>query len=969
MSLQEIFVDDCKRTPGRMFRRRRLAFGVSSIVMATAMASPVAFAQDAEPEVVEASGPAEEEDELTTLEAVSVTGSRLTRSNFESPSPLTVIGEQELEANAPANVADFVNQLPSVVGSLQPSTTNLYISSGMAGLNTLNLRALGTNRTLVLLDGQRSVPSAVTGAVDVNTFPQGLIESVEVVTGGASAAYGSDAVSGVVNFILDTDYEGIKGSIEGGETTYGDDASFRVNLSAGTSFGNGRGHLLLNGEYTDREGIYGNPRDWNDDGWYIVNNPAYAAGNGEPERFLTSGAGLAIATPGGIIVDTPLRGTYFGQGGTVNQLNYGASNGAWMIGGDWEYTQTNDRQSLHANERRDGLFGRLSWEFSDNLEVYGQAAWNSHESLGWTGVQANQGNVVIQADNAFLPDSVRQQLQDQGISQFRLGTTNADLPLRKTDNEREVQRYVLGANGAFDFIGRNWQWDAYYQYGKTETKVIATDITNNARLSMAQDAVVDPGTGDIVCRSTLSDPDNGCIPFNRFGIDVNSQAAVDWVIGNPYREDEFTQEVYAANISGDLFENWAGLVSGAAGIEHRTEEVSGYVPQEFQSGWFVGNYKPTFGSYDVTEAYFETLFPVADGLDFNGAVRVTDYSTSGMVTTWKAGATYEPIPDITFRVTRSRDIRAPNLAELFQTGSTRTNNLIDPFNNNDVVQFRETTSGNLDLDPEEADQWNVGVVVQPRFAPGLRLSADYYEVEINDAIGTVTAQTIVDRCFEGQQEYCSSIVRGASAGGADVIESIQVSPFNFAFSRARGIDFEAAYSVNLQDISESLAGDIMIRAMGTHFLENYSDNGIDTPTDTVGQNIGEGPPDFLYRMMLTYTNEALTLNLIGRGISEGVYDNSYVVCTTACPASTIDNRTINRNHIDGAFYIDLAASYDFELGGGYVQPFLKVTNLFNEDPAIVAYGPGGSAYGNSSTNPGLYDTLGRVFRVGARFEF
>ncbi|MDP3383566.1 MAG: TonB-dependent receptor plug domain-containing protein, partial [Phenylobacterium sp.] len=354
----------------------------------------------------------------------------------------------------------FVNDIPSIVGSATPQTSNASISAGTSGVNALNLRGLGGTRTLVLLNGQRSVGSTITGAVDVNTFPQGLISGVQIVTGGASAAYGSDAVSGVVNFILDTNYQGFKGSIEGGQTTYGDDDQYRVNLTYGTAFAGGRGQLLLNGEIADREGIYGVPRDWNNDGWYIITNPAYVPGNGQPERLVTSGAGLSNASPGGIIVNTPLRGTTFGVGGVVGQQAYGVTRDPWMIGGDWRAVQVNDKQSLNADDRRKGFFGRVSYDLTDNIEVFAQASYNTHASLGWTGVQFNQGNVTIRSDNAFLPANIRQQLAALSIASFSLGTTNADLPIRKTDNERSVTRYVVGAEGDFTAFDRAWRWDA-----------------------------------------------------------------------------------------------------------------------------------------------------------------------------------------------------------------------------------------------------------------------------------------------------------------------------------------------------------------------------------------------------------------------------------------------------------------------------------------------------------------------------
>ena len=888
-----------------------------------------------------------------SVEEVVVTGTRVVRDGYQAPTPLTVISETEILAAAPSNVADFVNDIPSIVGSATPQTSNASISSGTAGVNALNLRGLGATRTLVLLNGQRSVGSTITGAVDVNTFPQGLISGVQIVTGGASAAYGSDAVSGVVNFILDTDYQGFKGSIEAGQTTYGDDDEYRVNLTYGTEFAGGRGHLLLNGEIVDREGIYGVPRDWNKDGWYIITNPNYAPGNGQPERFLTSGAGLSNATPGGIIVDTPLRGTTFGIGGVVGQQAYGLTRDPWMIGGDWRANQVNDKQSLNADDRRKGFFGRVSFDVTDNIEVFGQVSYNTHASLGWTGVQFNQGNVTIRSDNAFLPANIRQQLAALNIASFRLGTTNADLPIRKTDNERTVTRYVVGAEGDFTAFDRNWRWDAYYQRGETETLEIARDITNNARLALAQDAVFAPN-GQIVCRSTLTNPTNGCVPFNRMGIGVNSQAALDYILGNPQREQSFTQQVAAANISGDPFSTWAGPVSMAAGVEHRKEEVSGFVPTEFQSGWFVGNYRPTFGSYTVTEAYVEAVIPLADGFDVNAAIRGTDYSTSGYVTTWKLGAVYSPIPDIRFRLTRSRDIRAPNLNELFAAGTSRTNTLLDPFNNNQSTQFLELTTGNLNLDPELADTWGVGVVVQPSFLPGFAAAIDYFDIEIEGAIGSVNANTIVDRCFQGNQTYCAAITRSGNQ-----ISRVSVSPFNFAVQKSRGVDLEASYRFDLGP------GAMALRAVGTYYLENFEDNGIDVPTDNAGSI---ALPEFIYRATATYTADPWTIQVTGRGVSESTYDNAFIECTTGCPASTIANRTINDNHIDGAFYVDLAMTYDLKLLQK-TEAFVSISNLFNRDPEIVAYGPAGTAYGNPSTSQGVYDILGRVFRLGVRFEY
>src|SRR5690606_29317234 len=217
----------------------------------------------------------------------------------------------------------------------------------------------------------------------------------------------------------------------------------------------------------------------------------------------------------------------------------------------------------------------------------------------------------IRNDNAFLPDSVAQQVQQLGIQTFNLGTMNADLPVRKTDNERTVNRFVAGLNGSLDLFGDDWRWDVYFQRGVSKSNEMARDITNNARLALATDAVFHPTTGAIVCRSTLTDPGNGCVPFNRMGIGVNNQAALDYVLGNPERDQRLQQDVVAATISGEPFSTWAGPVSIAVGGEWREESVSGYVHPDYRSGWFVGNFLPNFGKYDVTEGFLETVIPLA----------------------------------------------------------------------------------------------------------------------------------------------------------------------------------------------------------------------------------------------------------------------------------------------------------------------------------------------------------------------
>ncbi|HET6629832.1 MAG TPA: TonB-dependent receptor [Woeseiaceae bacterium] len=912
-----------------------------------------------------------------TIEEVVVTGSRIKRDGFDAPTPVTVIGEETIEAAAPQNLADFVNDLPSVVGSQTPQNSNLSFSNGQAGINALNLRGLGTVRTLVLLDGRRSVPSSITGIVDINSVPQALVERVEIVTGGASAAYGSDAMSGVVNFILDKDFTGVEGELSGGQTGYGDDESWKASLTGGFGFADGRGHVLLNGEYANRAGIYGVPRDWNNEGWYIMNNPAYTPDGGLPQRLVVNNASFTAATLGGIILDTSLRGTTFGQDGVPRQFEYGSVvSPPWMQGGEWANNQFNNYNTLDQEVERTGLFGRVSYDVTDTLQVFGEFARNDAQTLSWQLQQFNVGNIAVRAGNPFIPSDIAAQMAAEGITQFTLGSMNGDVPTIAFDGTRVVTRYTAGLEGNFEFLDADWDWNAYYQRGVADSSETGFNIYSKTLFANALDAVTSPTTGEPVCRSTLTDPNNGCVPYNPMGLGVNSQAVLDYILGSPHRDQTFTQDVAAATVSGSPLDLWAGPLSIAAGIERREEKVSGSVDAtSLTNGWFAGNYLPTFGKYHVAEAFVETLIPLvsdaswAQSLDLNAAFRRTDYSVSGLVSTWKIGATWQPIDDVRFRVTRSRDIRAPNLNELFAAGTANTNTVRDPFNNDQSVQYQGLRVGNTALKPEEADTLGIGFVVQPRFLEGFTASVDYYEVEIVDVIDGVGAQTIVDNCFAGGQEFCDAITRGIGPGGVSVITQIRLSPFNQEQMNARGVDLEASYQFGLDGLVSRLEGDMALRLLATRYLENTRDDGVSPPTDTVGSLSANGPPDWVYRATLSYQNDPLTVNLTGRGFTSGTYANNYIECTSGCPESSAFFPTINDNSLPGAFYLDASLSYRFAWNDIGWDAFLSIQNLTNEDPAIVPGGPAGLAFATPPTNPTLYDVLGTVYRVGVRMEF
>lgn len=915
---------------------------------------------------------------------IVVTGTRVVRDGYQAPNPVSVLGAADIAAKAPANLADFVNTLPALQGSISPRANMAGVSAGNNGVNALNLRNLGVNRTLVLLDGKRVGASTLTGYVDIDQFPQALVKRVDVTTGGASADWGSDAVAGVVNFVLDHDFTGIKGEAQGGVTTYGDNRNYKLSLTAGTRFAGDRGHFIISGEIAHNDGISGiGSRDWY--GYSkIFANPAYVVtngvGNGQPAFLVRSGAGIQNATPGGIITNTALKGIYFGPGGTPFQFNYGSPvGGNIMQGGDYQYADWGKTMDLEPRIGRQNVFAYASFDVSDHVQVFGQISWGRSTYFTTFGTLPKYGSLgtAISVNNPFLPTSVYNQAVAAGVTSFNVGSFLNDFGPITVSTDRSSVRPMVGLKGDFAALGHKWSWDVSAE-STISHSYIETRTTNTARFLEAVNAVRSP-TGSIVCSSTLSAPNNGCVPFNVFGTGVNTQAAVDYITGTPWLRTNLRQDVFAANLRGDPFSTWAGPVSVALGIEHRREKVSGTADALDLASqatslatntprvppYQVGNYLPSSGAYHVTEGYLQAVVPLAKDiafarkLDLLAGVRLTDYSTSGLVATWKAGLTYKPIDDITIRVTRSRDIRAPNLAELFQAPQATSSPMSDPFNGNVNVTPApfQVTSGNLALKPEKADSFGAGVVVQPSFFPGFAASVDYWNVNINGAITTLIAQQIVNQCFAGNSAQCAQVTRGANG----VITTVAVQPMNLAKQVVRGLDFEASYRHAL------FGGTLRIRGLATHYLKNLTDNGINAPISILGKNQGDNAnaltlPRWSYNASIGWESERVSFQLSARGFSAGVYNPQYIECTSNCPTSTGDHPTIENNRLPGATYFDAYASYRFAPG---IETYLSIDNLANKDPARVPWTAGGSPMDIDRT---LYDALGRTFRVGVRFK-
>ncbi len=584
-------------------RRRRLAACPLAPLIALALAFPTAalaqdpaatLPQDPAAAQTPASPPIGTEIEQTDTPAdagsgdIVVTGSRIVSNGFSAPTPTTVIGAEQLALNAQPNVFNSIAQLPSLQGSTGVTTGTNSTSSGTQGLSSFSLRGLGTIRTLTLLDGQRVVGANVTGVPDISQFPQLLIERVDVVTGGASASYGSDAVGGVVNFITNKRFKGIKGNLQGGISDYGDDEQVLAQLAFGTSFLNDRLHLIVSGEYSHEGGI--SPGGYGEEGpagrdWYttatLVNRGI--TNDGAPQFNYREHAQAYQYTKYGLINNGPLQGIAFDQSGQPFAFNYG-SNGVprrnangdvagcyvgFCIGGDLS-GNVGIGTTLKSRLDRYNGYGRIGFDIDADNEVYATVNLSQVDTSNQPNPGAAQTSLNISCANPFLPQSVSAACATAGITGFRYGVTNAILPNIKVFPSRKQYRFVGGATGKLAAFGTDWRYDAYYEHGENITDITVENMLIPRRYLQAIDAVRENGT--IVCRNVAARA-NGCQPLNIFGGATPSSAALSYLQpeNGPFQHTRQTQDVASVNLSGDPFATWAGRVSIATGVEWRRE--------------------------------------------------------------------------------------------------------------------------------------------------------------------------------------------------------------------------------------------------------------------------------------------------------------------------------------------------------------------------------------------------------------
>lgn len=935
-------------------------------------------------------------------EEIVVTGSRIA-SGFSAPTPVSVIGADRLEDRAAANIGDALNELPAFRATNTPASGELTPAAGYVGGRILDLRGLGAVRTLTLVDGKRFVPATTQATVDTNMIPSILLSRAEVVTGGASAQYGSDAVAGVVNLILDKHLEGIKGSAQGSATKYGDNQDYTVSLAGGTKIGENI-HLVIGGDYEKNDGVGGCvERPWcRTETLNFGRNPGQT---GIPANNITSPVRPSTVPFNGVTVPPssayngvsfpvlrPFDGITFNNDGSPRKFQYGSSsNNLYMIGGEGQ-----DQNAyfaglfINAPTERYAITGNLEWEVTPDITASLMLNYG-HLEGHYNAIEYRNPAINIQATgpnaNPFIPRSSDPTLDiptligaynaanpASAVSSFQLGKGFDEIgpaPLTTRDN---VFRAVASLEGK---IGSNWSWDAYYQFGRNSFRNDTTNQVITSRITNALQAVRN-GAGQIVCGinadAVTANDDPACVAYNPFGNQA-SAAAKAYVTGSSFQTNITTEHVVAVNLRGKLFDLPYGPLSIAVGGEYRHDAVAGATDALSQSlAFFTGNGSQISGNIGVVEGYVEAEVPLLKDLSFanqlslNGAIRRTHYdrssdffpSSSLGVTTWKFGGVYEPVSAIRFRATKSRDIRAPNVSELFGPTTNTSGILTDPARGGVQTVATVFNGSNPNLKPEVADTFTAGIVLKPSggFLGRFRLSVDYYDINIKDAISTLGQQNIVTRCFQGDALSCSNVTRDPTTNAVTVVTDV-FQNVNQIINR--GIDTELDYNQPLGSL-----GNANFRLLATYVKDLITVDAVGS-TNRAGQTglragTPPGIPDLVLDGLVTWDIGNFSLTGHARYINRGFYNAAFVGAEQDGYDIAAGNSS-NTNEVPAKTYVDLLAQFTVDYGPNRKFTFFAgVDNLFDTDPPLI---PGAHGTGNNL----IFSPIGQTFKGGVRFTY
>ncbi len=911
---------------------------------------------------------------------IVVTGSRIARPEIEASTPVQVLSSQAIDMQGSQNISDILAELPAV-GTPGLSRTNSNFLTSSNGVSTVNLRNMQDQRTLVLINGRRVVSGVGgTSIVDVNNIPTDLIESVQVLTGGASAVYGSEAVAGVVNFVMKDNYEGLNFRGQTGASGEGDAERHMFSLTGGINIGD-RGNVTGNVQYDRDFGLRSRNR--------------------------------AISAN-----DIPARSGFPPQGRFPLDSD-------WTYGPDNVLKNTFDTPTDGFNRNAERYIAVPlertlvtvlgNYQLTDSVKLFAEGSYSKMESNSSLEPLATDNSdavlpdgTVLQGlsrDNPFIPAPILAEMDaiaaDTGEEVFlpMIKRMNGVFD-RSNQNDRDFYRAVVGLSGDF---GSDWHWETYYNRSQTKEST-ESETALRDRYYFALDAIRDPVSGQAVCRDAAARA-AGCAPFNPFGFNSVSQAAADYITAGGIKDTfdaKVTQEVVAANITGPVFSLPAGDVKIAAGAEYREERSEELFSAETQAGNTMGNaLSNTTGKYDVKEAYVETVVPLlsdapfARSLDFEAAYRFGDYSTVGSVDSWKAGLTWAPIGDVRFRAVYSVATRAPNIGELFAGPNQTFETVPDPCEAAvteagavgdfcrsipGIAQQLATTGGfeytlgdeqsmegrdlsNPEVKEEQAKTWTVGVVLTPQAFRNFTMSIDYFSIKVDDAIQLVSRDYILSTCVNslGTDPLCNRITREVVGTPRPrtpgTVFSIDTLPLNAASLETAGVDVALGYALSFgaaQRLNVSLA---------YTYLDKLTLQQQPTlpPENEKGQLSGPG------RLGAGFEHRA---NL-GLNYAWDRFSASWRMNYLSAIKDTLNENgptvPANVNEIGSVVYHDVQARYEFG-GDREYAVYAGADNVFDKQPPVLGQNAVSEITG-TETAADTYDPFGRMWYAGVEVSF
>ena len=979
--------------------RDRLKKSLCSRAMAgasvTALAATLSWSGAVQAQTTAAQAP-----DVANVQELVVTSTRVI-SGFAAPTPTTVIGSQDLLTRGASSVTTVVQELPAINASRSSAASN-GVRTQTPGQNFADLRGLGTQRTLVLVDGHRfvpTVPSSSVGSpyqVDLNLIPSLMVDRIDVVTGGASAQWGSDAVAGVLNFVLKKKIEGIQGEIQGGISQRSDYKETRVGLVGGHSFGGGKGHFVVGGDWVKNDGIDSfRDRKWAARQCNLFADPASTLANGLPKQVLACDTQNGNRTAGGLITSTTggtadqraalvglqfisptqvapfVRGLYNAGGQTTSGATTNGTFSASQSGG----TNPNQEQtSLFLALNRAVVFSHAEYDASDKLNLFVDGSWGRSKGSQVNRPTRDQSGVYnpatgvgsqgrIYADNPFIPAAIRgfiplpagPSTAVQPAQSFTVARDDYDFPLPRTTL---VDTAWTGTGGFNAKLPSDWIADGSFTHGENIYERQSANARDRSLYVQAVDAVSNPATGRPICRIALTNPSTSCVPINLFGQGTPSPDAFSYFGFTASARVKYIQDAAQINFRGSAFDTWAGPVAVAAGVEWRKESVNSTVGARDALNVADSSVGGAFaGGFNVKEGYLEATVPLAKDWSFarslavNGAVRYADYSNFGGNTTWKVGATYEPMDGLLFRGTLSRDVRAPALYELNVPPVRSNQNIL--FRGRQFTGVGISNVGNTGLQPERSDTFTAGGSFSPRFLPGLQLSVDYFDIRVKDVITTLGPVAIARNCDVGLTSFCSLLGFDAAGNLVTVLDRFQ----NLSAYNTDGVDLALSFRRPLFGGTFNLRGN----ATYTHKFEIVAPGVPPVVAQYAGGNGVQlfAVPHWKANFTTSYQRNAWTVAMQARWVGAGRQDTNLIEFATPTSQPDISPAT---NHVPGYVVFNLGGTIDL-LSERRAQFFWNIENLFNRDPLLV---PNLST--GIQTNGALYDVVGRYFRAGVRFR-